>query len=617
VAAETSKTTSNMTFYMTLLFHLLITLIIHCVYDKDMRLSFQLRLLTARECAAEGYLVCSPRPPPDPDFRSLYYDLSKSMAGSFGSFAHESSARECATEDSRSHLPRPPPLPDPTTDKSECKCMLQREYVVSIWRRGFRRANLTGVDLQETPTLHYNKSLIEFEAERHCTPTGVCCSPSRLVECLRVAAFTNGYVARDILYCRQICLVKVLRVVSIRQRFATGDAMLLVKICSHSPQHMFIKGIDPIHPRFAIDGMLLVQAWSWAPRHLRYETAHNILCYMVFAKFKFGQDSSICYGGPSPCKTEGLFTNGFGTDMTLTRPRYWFDGLVPDCHIFYCNVVIQSLDFVVMPLSRAVRMENEIITGFDLASGSLFRNSRQSSPSPVIVMLTRPPASRALCDLSLLYTYWQARWQKSLARILVLIRFFLCICLSYEDSHPPIISSRPTITRILHIGQSRVLATFTAFTAMANCSLAQFNNITSANRDCILLAAEHTLESSRNFDETSPPFYYCPDSWNSLFNKERSTLSASNLLGFYDSGASIMSAGEREHISLGVHTASEVVPLLCTTINVVLALHEAYIPVAVIQRETRNPQLQSNLVNCCFLERRRRLLWLIQYRLRL
>jgi hypothetical protein len=34
--------------------------------------------------------------------------------------------------------------------------------------------------------------------------------------------------------------------------------MLLVKICFHSPQHMFIKGIDPIHPRFAIDGMLLV-----------------------------------------------------------------------------------------------------------------------------------------------------------------------------------------------------------------------------------------------------------------------------------------------------------------------------------------------------------------------
>jgi len=106
-------------------------------------------------------------------------------------FTHDSSSialqlwlltgQECATEDSRSHLPRPPPLPDPTTDKSECKCMLQREYVVSIWRRGFRRANLTGVDLQETPTLHYNKSLIEFEAERHCTPTGVCCSPSRSV----------------------------------------------------------------------------------------------------------------------------------------------------------------------------------------------------------------------------------------------------------------------------------------------------------------------------------------------------------------------------------------------------------------------------------------------------
>ena len=120
----------------TSIMYCLITLIISiCITFHQPMASFQLRLLTARKCAAEGYLIPSARPPPEPDSTmqiNFIYSHHISNTSYVVEFWHAFNntftpkwytptalqlwlltAPKCATEDSRIHLPRPPPLPDP------------------------------------------------------------------------------------------------------------------------------------------------------------------------------------------------------------------------------------------------------------------------------------------------------------------------------------------------------------------------------------------------------------------------------------------------------------------------------------------------------------------------
>lgn len=86
-----SSTKSNkiMMFFQMIILRLLLSHLITIGTFSEMKATFQLQLLTARKCAAEGYLIYAPRPPPDPDFRLLNYNCLPHHIT--GTFAHISS----------------------------------------------------------------------------------------------------------------------------------------------------------------------------------------------------------------------------------------------------------------------------------------------------------------------------------------------------------------------------------------------------------------------------------------------------------------------------------------------------------------------------------------------